>query len=142
MVATPAQRRSRKQEADGARKTGGSVQPASGSLATRKNDVRTSRNSPGVPLSIEYKTTGSAQYRLHLRDLRAAEKHAVIDSATMLFGVQFTGGPGVQFNYVVLAESDFLEMQQRVIELEKEIASYHRMGGFTEDNVKPPSFSD
>ena len=137
-MVTQAQKNSRQQEKDGAAKLGGRVQPASGSLATRKNDATTDRNAPGMEFSVEYKTTGATQFPLRLRELRTAENHATVDSRYMAFGVRFTTGrPGQHFDYVVLGDSDFHEMQQRIIELEKTIASYHRMGGFAEENIVP-----
>jgi hypothetical protein len=137
-VVTQPQRESRRQEKDGAVKLGGRVQPASGSLPTLKNDARTDRNALGMEFSVEYKTTGSTQFPLKLRELRAAETHATVDSRYMGFGVRFTTGrPGQHYDYVVLSDSDFHEMQNRIIELEKSIASYHRMGGFAEENKVP-----
>lgn len=88
---------SRKQEARGAKIFGGTVNSGSGNGWKRKNDVRT------PDYSIEYKVTAKASYTLKAADLITAEKYALLDGRTMLFGIQLGGR-----NWVLLTEEDFL----------------------------------
>lgn len=107
------QRRARRQERKGAERFGGVVNAASGNHGSldflnglHQNDVRTDEE------SIEFKTTQAASYSLKLADLRAAGRHALLDDRRMLFGIEFCP-PGTMHGarYVVLEESDYLEMR-------------------------------
>jgi hypothetical protein len=88
--------KSRRQEKTGAKRLGGTVNPGSGNGWMRKNDVRT------PDLSIEYKYTEKKSFILRLADLLLAEKHALLDGRTMVFGISFADE-----DFVVMRESDF-----------------------------------
>lgn len=92
-------RRSQAQEKRGASAFGGTTNSGSGNGWVRKNDVRTPE------YSIEFKTTKSKQYALKVTELLGAEKHALLDGRTMLFGIEMGGR-----NWIVLAEEDFLAL--------------------------------
>ena len=106
-MSTPA-RRSRKQEERGAAALEGTRTPGSGA-GTVKNDVRSLADGRAYPESAELKTTGDLQFRLKLDDLVKAGRIALSDGRMMLFGVEFTGPRG-PWRYVVLEESDYLEL--------------------------------
>lgn len=83
---------------------------ASGSK-TVKNDARAPRDGRAYPESAELKTTGDILYRLRLDDLVKAARHAAQDQRMMLFGVEFqNAGAGDSWRYVILEESDYLEL--------------------------------
>ncbi|TKK84661.1 hypothetical protein FDA94_29035 [Herbidospora galbida] len=88
---------SRRQEKRGAKLFGGTVNAGSGNQWRRKNDVRSKK------FSIEYKTTGAKSYRITKDELLQAEKHALLDGRTMLFGIEIGGR-----NWILLAEEDFI----------------------------------
>lgn len=98
-MTTPGQRRSRRQERDGARALGGAATPGSGNGWVRKNDVTT------VKHSIEYKTTAKGSYRLTLEDLKTAERNALLDGRDMVFVVDIAGR-----EFAVVTVDHFLEM--------------------------------
>jgi hypothetical protein len=104
-------RRSRKQERDGAKRYGGTVNAQSGAGDIRKNDVRTGTE------SIEFKGTTRQGYRLTVADLIKAWSHATLDDRTMIFGIEFfpsalnTFSPGSPTRYVVMTENDYLAMR-------------------------------
>lgn len=100
-MTTPGQRRSRKQERDGARAFGGTVTPGSGNGWVRKNDVVTPRH------SIEYKTTASRSYRLVLDELKTAERNALLDGREMAFVVDIAGR-----EFAVVTIDHFQEMSE------------------------------
>lgn len=115
-MSTP-QRRSRKQEQAGAKALEDTVTPGSGSGIV-KNDARSPADGRQYPDSVEYKTTGNIQFRLKLDDLVLAARQAISDSRMPLFGVEYTNARGGKsWRYVILEESDYLELITRVREL-------------------------
>lgn len=102
---------SQKQERRGAKVFGGKVNAGSGNTDGHKNDVRTE------DLSIEFKTTGQKSYSLRLDALRNAEKEALLDGRSALFGLDFRTQSHV-FRYVILPEWDYLDLLERVTLLE------------------------
>jgi hypothetical protein len=114
--------RSRQQERRGAADMGLRTTAASGSK-TVKNDARAARDGRAYPESAEFKTTGNIYYRLHLDDLVKAARHASEDQRMMLFGIEFQNAArgASSWRYVVMEESDYLELIGRVRELEYEL---------------------
>lgn len=82
---------------------------ASGSK-TVKNDARAARDGRAFPESAEFKTTSSIWYRLALDDLVKAARHAGQDQRRMIFGIEYQSTRGPGWRYVVLEESDYLEL--------------------------------
>lgn len=112
-------RRSRKQERDGAKRYGGTVNSQSGAGDIRKNDVRTPDE------SIEFKSTLAASYSLKRDDLATAWKYAIMDSRRMIFGIEFAERSnviGAPRRYIVMPEDDYLAMRERLVELEETLA--------------------
>jgi hypothetical protein len=108
---------SQRQEKQGAERFGGTVNAGSGNGDLRKNDVRTARE------SIEFKTTTAASFVLRNEDLAIAWTNAFGDDRRMVFGIEFAGRGrvgGTDARWVVLEEDDYLEMKQRLGELEEE----------------------
>lgn len=109
-------RRSRKQERDGAKRYGGTVNSQSGAGDIRKNDVRTPTE------SVEFKGTTNAGYRLTVTDLSKAWFHALMDGRRMIFGIEYylspttraKCAPGVPTRYVVMPEDDYLSMRDEL----------------------------
>lgn len=101
MTAEPL-RRSRAQEKRGAKAFGGQVTPGSGNGWRKKNDVQTEK------FSIEFKTTSKGSYSLKYSELVAAERNALVDNRTMLFGVELGGR-----NWIVISEEDFHELTRK-----------------------------
>ena len=99
MSSHPHLRRSQAQEKRAATAFGGTVNSGSGNGVYRKNDVRTPQ------FSIELKTTTKRQYPLKADELAKAERHALLDGRTMLFGIEMCGR-----NWMVLSEEDLLEI--------------------------------
>jgi hypothetical protein len=98
-------KRSRKQEKRGAELYGGSRNAGSGNKG-RKNDVRTDE------WSIEFKTTKSASYSLKHSELQIAERNAILEHRSALFGIDFARGAGGTSRYVVVTEHDLLTLLQ------------------------------
>lgn len=98
-------KRSQQQEKAAARRFGGTVNAASGALPVRKNDVRTPTE------SIELKTTKAKSFTLKYTDLVTAWMHAVRDSRTVLFGIQFENDSIGPKRWVVMTEDDYLAMR-------------------------------
>lgn len=111
-------KRSRKQEARGAKRYGGSVNSGSGNGWVRKNDVRTE------DLSIEYKSTLSKQFTLRLNELAQARRYALLEDRMMVFGIEIKGE-----NFVVLDDNDFHEMLEQIDGLQREILELHKEFG-------------
>lgn len=78
MALTEHQKRARRQERTVADEIGGRTTPGSGNTFIRGNDV------VNKALSIECKTTTADSYRLSLRVLKAAERHALLDGREMV----------------------------------------------------------
>lgn len=107
-------KRSRKQEKRGANVYGGTVNAGSGNKA-RKNDVRSDE------WSIEFKTTTNGSYSLRLKDLEDASRNAVLEHRKLLFGIDFAGRDIGTRRFVVLEESDLLEVLDRIGLLEGDL---------------------
>jgi hypothetical protein len=107
-------RRSRKQEKRGAKLLGGSVNSGSGN-GPRKNDVRSDE------WSVEYKTTTAKSYSLKLADLEVAERQAILEHRSALFGIDFARGAGRTSRYVVCPESELYGLLFDVAELRAEL---------------------
>lgn len=84
-MATAGQRRSRQQEIRAAREHGGVRNPGSGNTWRHGNDVRTPR------FSREYKITSAASFQITVRNLRTAERNAVLDGREFAFIVEMAG---------------------------------------------------
>lgn len=113
------QREARKQEHLTAEKHGGRVTPASGSGGIIKNDVRSSE------WSFEVKSTSNMSYSLRRDLLLQVEGNAMADGRRMAMVVSFIAKPGGYTRaqrYVVTAEDDFLEREQRIEQLERKVA--------------------
>lgn len=115
-------RRSRKQERDGAKRYGGTVNSQSGAGDIRKNDVRTPTE------SIEFKSTLAASYSLKRDDLATAWQYAIVDSRSMIFGIEFANRfqrvvPAAPRRYIVMPEDDYLGMKEHVADLEATLAA-------------------
>lgn len=114
-------RRSRKQERDGAKRYGGTVNSQSGAGDIRKNDVRTETE------SIEFKGTTNESYRLSVGDLIKAWAHATLDDRMMIFGIEFyipanySISRGSPARYVVMTEDDYLSMRDEL----RDLRDYH-----------------
>ena len=114
-------RRSRKQEHDGAKRYGGTVNSQSGAGDIRKNDVRTDTE------SIEFKGTSNTGYRLTLADLCTAWRHALMDGRNVIFGIEFFRTDkffGVPTRWVIQPEDDYLAMKERIQALEAQLRFY------------------
>ncbi|MFI6512944.1 hypothetical protein ACIBCT_35545 [Streptosporangium sp. NPDC050855] len=90
---------SQSQEKSTAKKWGGTQNSGSGNGWVRKNDVRSAR------FSIECKTTSAASYRLTDKELREAEKIALLDGRTMMFQIEMCGR-----KWDVIADEDLHEL--------------------------------
>ena len=90
---------SQRQEKTVAKRIKGSRNSGSGNGWSRKNDVRNDE------YSIELKETSAASYRLTLEDLLKAERNALADRRTMVFGISIQGK-----TYYVVTEDTFLEL--------------------------------
>lgn len=90
---------SQKQEKTTAKKIGGTRNAGSGNQWSRKNDIRNDY------YSVELKETKAASYRLTLDDLLKAERNALADRRTMVFGISIQG-----HNFMVVTENTFLEL--------------------------------
>lgn len=101
-MTTENQKKSLKQENAGAKAFGGSRNVMSGAGWKNKNDVRT------PDFSIEYKVTDKKSYALKAKELIEAERHALLDGRTMLFGVRMEDGR----DWIVISQEDFLELLQ------------------------------
>ncbi|WP_188187584.1 hypothetical protein [Nonomuraea sp. SYSU D8015] len=92
-------RASQNQEKRTAKQWEGTRNSGSGNGWVRKNDVRSAR------FSIECKTTSAASYRLTDKELREAEKIALMDGRTMVFQIEMCGR-----KWDVIADEDLREM--------------------------------
>ena len=99
------QKESKKHEVRLAKKIGGKRNAGSGSLWTRKGDVRS------ADLLIEHKWTGKASFSVKATVLEKIVKEAILDSRTPVLGFSLNNE-----NYVMLTEDDFLELRQTLQE--------------------------
>jgi hypothetical protein len=98
---------SQRQERNAAKRLGGTQNAGSGSGWIRKNDIRTKDT------SWELKTTSKKSFSLRLDELLVAERNATVDGRVMIWGLEFQDRRWAP--YVVLLESDFLEMCYQTI---------------------------
>lgn len=100
------QKESQKHEKRIAKAIGGQTTAASGAFWSRKGDIR------GEGLLIEHKWTGKKSKTIQSAELKKITTEAIIDGRTPVFGLHLDGE-----DYVVLLETDFLELWNRVHEI-------------------------
>lgn len=93
------QKQSQKHEKRLAKAVGGQTTAASGAFWSRKGDVRNS------DLLIEHKWTGKKSKTIQSAELQKITTEAIMDGRLPVFGIHLDGE-----NYVILLETDFLEM--------------------------------
>lgn len=93
---------SRKHEDRLAKRFGGSRNAGSGSFWVRKADVRT------PDLLIEHKWTGKKQFTIKAEVLETVWGEAVLSGRIPVLGIHLNGQ-----DYVILAETDFLDLRLR-----------------------------
>lgn len=99
------QKESQKHEKRIAKAIGGQTTAASGAFWSRKGDIR------GEGLLIEHKWTGKKSKTIQSAELKKITTEAIIDGRTPVFGLHLDGE-----DYVVLLETDFLELWNKVNE--------------------------
>lgn len=82
---------------------GGEVNAGSGNGWVRKADVRSARSMGKL---LEAKWTSAKSFTIKLADLRTLEHHAVLESRTPVFCIEFQDRRGTR-RYVVLREEDY-----------------------------------
>lgn len=97
------QKESQKHEKRLAKAINGSPTAASGAFWSRKGDVRSS------DLLIEHKWTGKKSKTIQSAELKKITTEAILDGRTPVFGIHLDGE-----DYVILLETDFLEMRDRL----------------------------
>lgn len=97
------QKQSQKHEKRIAKAVSGSTTAASGAFWSRKGDVRSS------DLLIEHKWTGKKSKTIQAAELQKITTEAILDGRTPVFGIHLDGE-----DYVILLETDFLEMRDRL----------------------------
>ena len=102
-------KRSQRQERRVADRTGGRVTPGSGNGTRKNNDVCSATE------SWECTTTAAVSFPLKLANLRTAATHAVMDGRWVVFGSEFSSTGD---EYVILEQSDYMEMRDRIAALE------------------------
>lgn len=93
------QKQSQKHEKRIAKAVGGQTTAASGAFWSRKGDVRS------ADLLIEHKWTGKKTKTISALELEKITNEAIMDGRTPVFGIHLNGE-----DYVILLETDFLEM--------------------------------
>lgn len=96
------QKQSQSHEKRIAKAVGGSTTAASGAFWSRKGDVR------NADLLIEHKWTGKKTKTISSAELKKITNEAIMDGRTPVFGIHLDGE-----DYVILLETDFLEMWQK-----------------------------
>lgn len=94
---------SQKHEKRLAKAVGGTTNAASGALWNRKGDVRTAN------FLVEHKYTSKKSFTLKSSELKKIVMEAILDNRMPAFGIHMDGE-----DYIVLTESDFLELHDRV----------------------------
>jgi hypothetical protein len=97
------QKQSQKHEKRIAKAVDGNTTAASGAFWSRKGDVRSS------DLLIEHKWTGKKSKTIQAAELQKITTEAILDGRTPVFGIHLDGE-----DYVILLETDFLEMRDRL----------------------------
>jgi Holliday junction resolvase len=86
-----------------AKAIGGSTTAASGAFWSRKGDVRSD------DILIEHKWTGKKTKTIKSEELKKLVNEAIMDGRTPVFGIHLDGE-----DYVILLETDFLEMRNKL----------------------------
>ena len=97
------QKQSQKHEKRIAKAIGGQTTAASGAFWSRKGDVR----SEG--LLVEHKWTGKKSKTIQSAELEKITNEAIMDGRLPIFGIHLNGE-----DYVILLETDFLELWNKV----------------------------
>jgi hypothetical protein len=100
------QKQSQKHEKRIAKAIGGKTTAASGAFWSRKGDVR----SDG--LLIEHKWTGKLSKTISSKELKKITNEAIMDGRLPVFGIHLDNE-----DYVILLETDFLEMWNKLNDL-------------------------
>jgi len=79
------------------------VNAASGAFWSRKGDVRSQ------DLLVEHKWTGKKSKTITAAELEKITNEAIMDGRTPVFGIHLNGE-----DYVILLETDFLELRDRL----------------------------
>ena len=99
------QKQSQKHEKRIAKAIGGQATAASGAFWSRKGDVRS------TDLLVEHKWTGKKSKTIQAAELQKITTEAILDGRTPVFGIHLDGE-----DYVILLETDFLELRDKLIE--------------------------
>jgi hypothetical protein len=99
------QKQSQKHEKRLAKAVGGQTTAASGAFWSRKGDVRS------ADLLIEHKWTGKLSKTIKSSELKKIVNEAVMDGRLPIFGIHLDGE-----DYVILMETDFLELWNKLNE--------------------------
>lgn len=97
------QKQSQKHEKRIAKAIGGSTNASSGAFWSRKGDVRSK------DLLVEHKWTGKKSKTIKSDELKKITTEAIMDGRTPVFGIHLDGE-----DYVILLETDFLELRDRL----------------------------
>jgi hypothetical protein len=103
---TEGQKQSQAHEKRIAKTIGGSTTAASGAFWSRKGDIRSDT------LLVEHKWTGKKSKTIQSAELKKITTEAIMDGRTPVFGIHLDGE-----DYVILLEHDFLEMHNKLGEL-------------------------
>jgi len=103
MMRSEGQKQSQHHEKRLAKAIGGSTNAASGAFWSRKGDVRSS------DLLIEHKWTGKKTKTIKSDELKKLVNEAIMDGRTPVFGIHLDNE-----DYVILLETDFLEMRNKL----------------------------
>lgn len=95
------QKQSKKHEKRLAKQFDGQTTAASGAFWSRKGDVRSQK------FLIEHKWTGKKSKTIQAAELKKIINEAIMDGRTPVFGIHLDGE-----NYVILLETDFMELVQ------------------------------
>jgi len=102
-VKSEGQKQSQKHEKRLAKAVGGQTTAASGAFWSRKGDVRS------ATLLIEHKWTGKKSKTISSAELKKISDEAIMDGRLPVFGIHLDGK-----DYVILMETDFLELRDKV----------------------------
>ena len=97
------QKQSQKHEKRLAKAVGGQTTAASGAFWSRKGDVRS------ADFLIEHKWTGKKSKTISSAELKKITDEAIMDGRLPVFGIHLDGK-----DYVILMETDFLELWDKV----------------------------
>lgn len=97
------QKQSQAHEKRIAKAIGGSTTAASGAFWSRKGDVRSK------DLLVEHKWTGKKTKTISSAELKKITNEAIMDGRTPVFGIHLDGE-----DYVILLETDFMELRNRL----------------------------